>query len=295
MAERYFEKFKTVRYPANTYLGEVSPALNLLSRVTVSRSNKNNPYVYYDYEVKDGQRPDFIAAKYYEDPYGSWLVYLANDIVDPYYGWKMTDEDFENFIVSKYGSIADAVKKTAFYRVNWYEDERNITAAEYETSIPSDLKIFWRAVYDDNDNLLYYERKPLENTTTTNYLVTATMVSNTAFSNGEYVEVYSESQLVNKVGSAEVVVSNASATILKHNRGFSNSSLYIYGTESNNSGQIFSSEISFRNIPANSAVYWSPVSFYDYEYEKNFNKSHIKLVTDALYLQAAKTLKQELA
>lgn len=295
MPERYFEKFKKIEYVANSFLGESSMVLNLLSRVTVSRASKNNPYIYYDYEVKDGQRPDYIAAKYYGDSFGSWLVYLANDIVDPYYGWKMTEDDFSEFIISKYGSIADAQKKIAFYRVNWYEDETRLSVASYEAAIPGNQKLFWRPVFDNNENIMYYERKPIDNTTTTNYLVKTVVTSNTAFTNGALVEIYSEASKVNLVGRAEVAVSNLQVTILKNNSGSANSSFYMYEPTSNNLGQITSSEITLRNISANDAVYWSPVSYYDYEYEKNFDKTTIRLVNDSLYNQASKSLKKELA
>ncbi len=70
-----------------------------------------NPTAIYDYVIKDGERPDTIANAYYGDSNFVWLIFLANDVVDPYYDWPLTQQQFKDFIIEKYGSI-EAAKLT---------------------------------------------------------------------------------------------------------------------------------------------------------------------------------------
>jgi hypothetical protein len=67
--------------------------------------------VFYPYRVKDHERPDTIAFDYYGDSKYAWLVLMANDILDPYNDWPMSDADFNSFIVSKYGSVEQAMEQ----------------------------------------------------------------------------------------------------------------------------------------------------------------------------------------
>ena len=47
-----------------------------------------------------------------------WLIFLANNIVDPYYEWPLTQQMFEDFLISKYGTVAAAQAKILHYKHN---------------------------------------------------------------------------------------------------------------------------------------------------------------------------------
>jgi hypothetical protein len=64
--------------------------------------------VYYEYSVKDGERPDIIAEKYYGDSRVDWVILMYNNIVDPYFQWVLSTRDFEQYLRQKYGSVAQA-------------------------------------------------------------------------------------------------------------------------------------------------------------------------------------------
>jgi hypothetical protein len=298
MTERYFEKFQTINY--NGFR-----ALNLLSRVVVSRNTTNNPYNYYDYEVQNGQRADYIAYKYYDDTFASWIIYLGNNIIDPYYGWKLDWDSFNKFIVDAYGSISAATSKIAFYRVNWYTDESVISTAAFNnlacssnanTALNVDLKKYWMPIFDGNGITQYYVRKPIDWTVETNSIVNMKTANSTVFTYGEVVKFYSDQRLGNLIGSSEVTHSNTSFTVLKNNQGFANSTTYAVGTTSNLVDTVTTYTYVANSIPNNGEqVYWSPVSCYDYELEKNSNLTNIKIINSGLYNQAVNMLKTELA
>ena len=108
----YFRPFPLIRYDVKK---NKLPLLltNVTARNKIRDILKNKVAIYYDYIVKDGDRPDNIAFKYYEDETLDWLIYLVNDIIDPYYDWPLDQDAFNKYIRTLYGSVAGA-KGTVF-------------------------------------------------------------------------------------------------------------------------------------------------------------------------------------
>ena len=108
----YFRPFPLIRYDVKK---NKLPLLltNVTARYKIRDILKNKVAIYYDYIVKDGDRPDNIAFKYYEDETLDWLIYIVNDIIDPYYDWPLDQDAFNKYIRTLYGSVAGA-KGTVF-------------------------------------------------------------------------------------------------------------------------------------------------------------------------------------
>jgi hypothetical protein len=112
----FFENFTLVGY---SITGE-NPVqrkivTDILSRVNMLSSIKNQTLVYYLYDVQDGETPEIIASKYYDSPNKHWIILLANDIIDPYYDWVLSSTNFESYINSKYGSFTNATTQIHHY------------------------------------------------------------------------------------------------------------------------------------------------------------------------------------
>jgi hypothetical protein len=111
----YFSYFPKIRQDL-TNVGQTVELTNILRRFKVKDSVKNRTDVYYTYDVQSGDRPDTIAEKYYGDSAYAWVVLHYNDIEDPIFGWALFNQDFDNYIKSKYGSIATAQGTIHEYR-----------------------------------------------------------------------------------------------------------------------------------------------------------------------------------
>jgi hypothetical protein len=66
----------------------------------------NNISAYYLYSIKDTETPEILAEYVYDNPEAYWIILYANDIYDPQYDWPLNYSNFQNYIISKYGSIA---------------------------------------------------------------------------------------------------------------------------------------------------------------------------------------------
>ena len=107
----YFKDFPQVEYQ-----GKI--ARNLISRPKIKEQLLGNPNAFYDYVITNDLRPDQVSYLYYNDPHLVWLIFLANNIVDPYYDWPLNQQMFEDFLISKYGTVAAAQAKILHYKHN---------------------------------------------------------------------------------------------------------------------------------------------------------------------------------
>jgi hypothetical protein len=105
----YFENLPNVYYDLVGQAG-VSPIItkNIMSRAKIRQAVLDNTLVQYTYTVRDGETPEIIAAKYYDDPNKHWIVLLANQIIDPHFDWPMNSDAFGKYIDATYGSFAAA-------------------------------------------------------------------------------------------------------------------------------------------------------------------------------------------
>ena len=121
----------TTKLYFNPSTGDLSVTnLNTLSDMTLKTDFQaiDNPLLYYPINIANDIRPDQLAYKQYQDPYTSWIIYLSNDIIDPYFEWYLNDSQLINFVKDKYGSMDSAMNKVAYY-INNYIDQPNITTA----------------------------------------------------------------------------------------------------------------------------------------------------------------------
>tara|TARA_Y100000817_G_C16755676_1_gene499206 strand:- start:442 stop:969 length:528 start_codon:yes stop_codon:yes gene_type:complete len=100
----YFETFPIIPYDsAGTY--EFKDVTNLLRRVALRAKVKSNALVFDTYNVKEGETPESIADKLYDDPKLHWIIMIVNDISDRYHEWPMTTPQFLDYINEKYTDV----------------------------------------------------------------------------------------------------------------------------------------------------------------------------------------------
>lgn len=92
---KYFENFPVIEY-------EGQRVKDITRRSSFSKLVSTNPLLFMPYTVKEGQRPEDIAQFYYGSTDYTWLVYMSNNIIDPYHQWPMSEADFNNYLIEKY-------------------------------------------------------------------------------------------------------------------------------------------------------------------------------------------------
>ncbi len=96
-------------------LGNPIILTNILTRAKLVEELQNNPMLFYEYAVQEGDTPEILAFKYYGDPYKYWIILYSNQILDPIWEWPILDENqFLQRLETKYASEAEAAGKTPF-------------------------------------------------------------------------------------------------------------------------------------------------------------------------------------
>ena len=81
---------------------------DILKRVKQRNAIKSGQFIFDTYDVRNGEKPEDIAYKWFGDAQLHWVILMTNDVTDRYYQWPMNDAQFEEFIADKY-SNPDAV------------------------------------------------------------------------------------------------------------------------------------------------------------------------------------------
>ena len=97
----YFDTFPTIPYDS-VGNGQFKNVKNLMRRVAVRSKVKSNTLMFDTYDVKEGETPESIADKLYDDSEFRWVVLMINDITDRYHQWPMTQPQFLQYVNDKY-------------------------------------------------------------------------------------------------------------------------------------------------------------------------------------------------
>jgi hypothetical protein len=97
----YFSTFPKIYYDGNGD-GNHKVVTNLLRRVAVRAQVKTNASLFDTYDIKEGDSPESIAYKMYNDSNLHWIILLLNDITDRFHQWPKTTPQFNAFISEKY-------------------------------------------------------------------------------------------------------------------------------------------------------------------------------------------------
>ena len=97
----YFKNFPTIPYDS-VGNGQTKDVKNLLRRVGIRAKVKANVLFFDTYDIKEGETPESIADKLYDDVEKHWIIMLVNNITDRYHQWPKNDVQFAEFIADKY-------------------------------------------------------------------------------------------------------------------------------------------------------------------------------------------------
>jgi hypothetical protein len=287
--ERYFDKFEQIQYANNV-------VRNITQRTVFLNTVYNDPALYYPYDIQQGERPDMIADRYYGDQYMAWILYLSNKVIDPYHDWYVDPTTFEEFIVKKYGSLANALTKIKYYRNNWYSDPApSITSSAYDNLDPALRKFYEPVPINDVivNNPSQYTRKKEDWTIRTNSIARYATANGAGFTTTEVADVVfgPSSQ-----GTGQIAFANTTTVILENlsgvvTTGTITGSSYIKGRESLTNTAFTTATSVANNIPTAETGYWSPVTLYDYETEINERNKSILVLKSQFSSGIARELK----
>lgn len=125
----HFKDFPRIEYCNNS-------VVNIMVRGKIKDAVKKQNGIYYNYTVRDNDRPDILASKYYGNPRHTWVLFYANDIFDPRHDWVKSSREFGKLIKNKYGTLSLAQQTIHHYLLDneYIIDESTFLSTTIEAS-----------------------------------------------------------------------------------------------------------------------------------------------------------------
>ena len=102
----YFRKVPNLDYPSlannRTSAYDFQTVKNLFKRAVIRDDIFDEITAFTKYSVEGDERPDQVAANFYEDSALDWVILTTNNIVHVRDEWPMGNSDFLNYLNSKY-------------------------------------------------------------------------------------------------------------------------------------------------------------------------------------------------
>jgi hypothetical protein len=289
---KYFDKFPLVSYSNNV-------AKNILARVDFASKTRNDINANFDYVLQDGlSRPDMVSQAYYNSPWYDWVLYINNNIMDPYYDYYVSEENLNQYIISKYGSLESARRRIVHYRNNWAIDDGTIDIGVYD-NLSGKLKKYYKPNISITNQILNYSRIQEDWIRTTNKVIELTLdpayISNYAI-NDVIVQSSTDAE-----ATVKQIVADKNILIIHHVVGEFDTSAVILDINTGPTEQYLDTDGTYKNkklwetITADEAAFWEPVTAYDYETEQNAIKKYITIIKSEYILDIDKMLSNEFA
>ena len=106
----FFKQFPKIEYDFNRD-GVITNVVNLYRSVRPLQNFVDNASSYTFYEVINGERPDIVSQRLYDNPNYYWTFFIINDALhDGTRAWPMSQEDLFDYINVEYEGYAITTK-----------------------------------------------------------------------------------------------------------------------------------------------------------------------------------------
>ena len=99
----YFNRFPMMVYDVK---GDKNYKLlpDILRRVKLRSGLRSGSFMFDNYDVKDGERPEDVAFKWFGDAQLHWVILMTNNVTDRFYQWPLTQPELQAHLEDKYGA-----------------------------------------------------------------------------------------------------------------------------------------------------------------------------------------------
>ena len=104
----YFDRFPSMVYDMKND-GNFKLLPDILRRVKQRNAIKDGQFIFDTYDVRDGEKPEDVAYKWFGDAQLHWVILMTNNVTDRYFDWPMNQPQFAEFLTDKYGTDVDSV------------------------------------------------------------------------------------------------------------------------------------------------------------------------------------------
>jgi len=76
---------------------------DIFRRITIPEENLVTSTSFDEYDIRDGDTPEIVAHRLYNNAELHWIVLVVNNIIDPRFDWPLSTMALNNYVTKKYG------------------------------------------------------------------------------------------------------------------------------------------------------------------------------------------------
>ena len=145
----YFNKIPNFEYVSrlpNAKIGDYITVKNFFKRAALEEDILDNLAFHTKYKIIGDDRPDNVAYNFYGNSELDWLVLTCNNIVNIQTEWPLLQNDFDRFLLDKYGSY-EALNDTHHYKTQEIKNSKDVVIVPGGVQCSSDYSVTY---YDYN-------------------------------------------------------------------------------------------------------------------------------------------------
>jgi len=145
----YFNKIPNFEYVSrlpNAKIGDYITVKNFFKRAALEEDILDNLAFHTKYKIIGDDRPDNVAYDFYGNSELDWLVLTCNNIVNIQTEWPLLQNDFDRFLLDKYGSY-EALNDTHHYKTQEIKNSKDVVIVPGGVQCSSDYNVTY---YDSN-------------------------------------------------------------------------------------------------------------------------------------------------
>ena len=112
---------------------------NLFKRVLLREDIYSNLMYFTKYDIQGDDRPDNVAYRIYSDSTLDWLILLSNNITHIPTEWPLAQNDFDRFLLDKYGSYDNLYNGVHHHETIEVKDSNEVTIVPAGLEVSADF------------------------------------------------------------------------------------------------------------------------------------------------------------
>lgn len=140
----YFSEVPNFEYVSRLPDAKISDYItvkNFFKRGFLREDIFQNLTFFTKYSISGNDRPDNVAFEIYQDSTLDWLVLMANNIVNIQNEWPLSNVDFDELMLDKYGSYDTLFNGVHHYETIEVKDARNVRIVNAGLKVESDYSV----------------------------------------------------------------------------------------------------------------------------------------------------------
>ena len=140
----YFSEVPNFEYVSRLPDAKISDYItvkNFFKRGFLREDIFQNLAFFTKYSISGNDRPDNVAFEIYQDSTLDWLVLMANNIVNIQNEWPLSNVDFDELMLDKYGSYDTLFNGIHHYETIEVKDARNVKIVNAGLKVESDYSV----------------------------------------------------------------------------------------------------------------------------------------------------------